>query len=150
MKTLLAIALFSLPTLSHGAGPACAFGETTSDLEKAFAARGAKIWYRHDHVSLSRPERLGGLTKQEKELIGEVAGTGNSLSQTLKDFSESDGYLTYFGHGTNNREFVIVASYPGDNEFGAIYEIQRNGENLKVLGIAAAISDSDLMDCQVH
>lgn len=134
---------------------ACAFGESTGDLDEMLELRtGApgKIWYKGEHVSLHNAHRLNGLSSTEKKMILMVAVTdGASDEESLKDFASADGYITYFSHNSLDREFAIVASYPGDNEFGQIIEIKklrRNGE-YKILSTVAVISDGDLEDCQV-
>ncbi len=135
---------------------ACAFGESTGDLDEhlelATGAKG-KIWYKGEHLSLSKKERLSGLSSAEKKMILMAVSLGSDQTdeETLADFSSSDGYITYFSHNSLDREFAIVASYPGDNEFGQIIEIKklrRNGE-YKILSTVAVISDGDLEDCIV-
>lgn len=135
---------------------ACAFGESTGDLSDMLEARTGtpgKIWYKGEHVSLHNEHRINGLSSTEKKMILMAVSLGDDQTEeeTLKDFSSSDGYITYFSHNSLDREFAIVASYPGDNEFGQIIEIKklkRNGE-YKILRTAAVISDGDLEDCQV-
>ncbi len=160
-NTILAALALALPSLSFAAQQpvppqACAFGETTGDLndhlELATGSSG-KIWYKGEHLSLHRTERLGGLSRAERTMILMAANHDESRpeKETLEDFSSSDGYITYFVHNSLNREFAIVASYPGDNEFGAIIEIKklrRNGE-YEILNLAAVISDGDLENCLV-
>jgi|GEM_PF-3141586 len=139
----------------EAARKACAFGESTGDLDEHLSlASGSKgkIWYKGEHLSLSKKERLSGLSSAERKMILlAVHGENQSDDETLADFSSSEGYITYFSHNSLNREFAIVASYPGDNEFGVILEIkklQRRGE-FTVLTVAAVISDGDLEDCKV-
>lgn len=135
---------------------ACAFGESTADLDEMLELKtGApgKIWYKGEHLSLSKKERLNGLSSTEKKMILMAVSLGGNQTEeeTLADFASSEGYITYFSHNSNGREFAIVASYPGDNEFGQILEIKslrRRGE-YKILSPVAVISDGDLEDCVV-
>ena len=140
----------------EAARKACAFGESTADLDEHLElATGApgKIWYKGEHLSLSKKERLSGLSSAERKMILMAVSLGSNQTdeETLADFSSSDGYITYFSHNSLDREFAIVASYPGDNEFGQIIEIKklrRNGD-YKILSTVAVISDGDLEDCTV-
>lgn len=167
MKTLLVLAAlisFTATTFAadrpsraerEAARKACAFGESTADLDEMLELKtGApgKIWYKGEHLSLSKKERLSGLSSAERKMISlAVTSENQTEEELLADFSSSDGYITYFSHNSLDREFAIVASYPGDNEFGAILEIkklQRRGE-YTILNVVAVISDGDLEDCHV-
>lgn len=167
MKNLLLVTLaLTLPLSSFAASKptraereaqrkACAFGESTADLDEMLEARTGtpgKIWYKGEHLSLSKKERLSGLSSTERKMILMAAASdGASEEETLSDFQSAEGYITYFSHNSLDREFAIVASYPGDNEFGQIIEIKtlkRRGE-FKILSTVAVISDGDLEDCQV-
>lgn len=134
---------------------ACAFGETTADLtEQLELATGhpSKIWYKGEHLSLSKKERLNGLSAYERKMIMMVINRdGRNEEEALQDFSSSDGYITYFSHISNSREFAMVASFPGDNEYGAIVELKQlhhRGE-FSVIHVVAVISDGDLDGCKV-
>lgn len=79
---------------------------------------------------------------------GQVQG----VREALLGFAGSDGYISYFSHNSNNRQFAIVASYPGDNEFGLVLEISgANSRNKtpQIVDVAAVIVDGDLEDCKV-
>lgn len=134
----------------------CAFGETTADLSDRLEETGkGKALYKGEHLSLHKEVRLGGLTQFEKKMILEVMGETGSIKQgeeALKAFSKADGYITYFQHNSNGREFAQVASYPGDNEFGMIFEIKRleRKNDYTIYSVAAVISDGDIVDCVVE
>lgn len=160
MKTLLTLAMLTLtlPTLAHAAKKAaCAFGETTHHLTEMFEQKDeGKRFYRNEFVQASPRQRLGGLSASEKKMIlfvnGEEHATGNKAKELLNNFADSDGSITIFAENEGEREFALVSSYPGDNEFGMILEIARTGKgraSYKILDIAASISDGDLVDCQV-
>ena len=155
---LILMAFIALPAFAQAAPKAktyCSFGETTGELAEKMEMTKGKIWYKGEHVSLHKKERLNGLSKFEKRMIVLAMGERNSkdsVQEILESFQSADGYITYFSHNSDDREFAIVASYPGDNEFGVIFEIKRlkRGQDYKVLTVAAAISDGDLVDCQVE
>lgn len=161
MKTVFAllIAALALPSFAEAARkprPVCLFGDSTADLSDKLEAKGNdKILFEGELLSFSKPSRLKGLSKAEKELIvqaqGETAfGGKGTQQQILEAFVSAEGYMHYFSHN-DGREFVSVASYPGDNEFGLIFEIKsgRGRGEFEVLDVAAVISDSDLEDCKV-
>lgn len=146
MKYLLILALAALPPASQAAE--CAFGETTGDLRDHFELPlGERTWFRGEDLSLSNEQRLNGLNDAEKEMI--LLASGIELSD-LAGFSGDDGYITYFGHNSDRREFAIVASYPGDNEYGAIVQVTNPGrKDMKIVGVVAKIGDGDFFDCKV-
>ncbi len=161
MKTLIALLAFSVSASAFAAKPVsavkqCAFGESTADLSEMLDYEGkGKVWYKTEEISITRPERIKGLTKFERELIFMAKGVADNKAEqkeALEDFAGSDGYLTYFSHNSNDRQFVQVGSYPGDNEFGAIIEIKGNSfrNDYEIVNFAAIISDGDLEDCQVE
>lgn len=149
--TLLVMSLGSVAL----AEPVCLFGQDTGELTDNFdleTGAGKKVWYKHEDISLSNPDRINGLSKLEKQMVASTLESyrGDTEEELLADFSSADGYLTYFAHGFSNREFVIVASYPGDNEYGKILEIKRDRTRLvKVIGVAANIGDGEITDCGV-
>jgi hypothetical protein len=155
MKSLLLIltASFSMTSLAQAADNQCAFGEETWELkEELKSEETGKVWYAGEFVSLDRPERLKGLTKFERELILTTAGAdAKDAKQALLDFQSSDGYIQYFHPNADRRFFAMVASYPGDNEFGLIYELEEVSRgNFKVLDVVGVISDSFVEDCKVN
>lgn len=147
----LKIAILALTSL-FAAGYAHAdmdFGQTTFELEEKFEApRGQHEFYKGETFSLSKPIRLGGLFPYEKEAIALAlrlsGGQAASLEEQLKDFSMTDGYLTYFSHEPSGRQFVQVGHYPGDNEYGAIVEISVQPEGTRILGVVSKISDGEI------
>lgn len=154
MKSLiLAIAAtLALTSFAHAADEQCAFGEETWQLKDELESEETgKIFYGGDYVSLSRPERINGLTKFERELILIVAGAGqNEAEEALLGFQSADGYIQYFQPNADRRQFVMVASYPGDNEFGKIFEIKQKGRGpFEIVDVVAVIADSFLEDCKI-
>lgn len=163
MKMLiLALTLLFTPALGHAAD-VCAFGEATHELSEMLKAETSdeKIWYQGEHLSVHNWQRYKGLTKLERQMImiaqgGAADGRDSDKDfdpkEAVQDFIRNEGYITYFRHDSNDREFAIVASYPGDNEYGVVIEIvtlKRRSE-FKILKIAATISDGDFMDCVVN
>jgi hypothetical protein len=154
---LLALAL-TLPNFAHANNPVkgCAFGENTSALNEMLdkAGRG-KIFYKGEQLSFPNMQRLQGITHTEREMIllaQENTTPGNlSDEKKLEYFVTSEGYITYFQHN-DGREFAMVGSFPGDNEFGLVLEIKslKRKSEYKILSIAALISDGDLTDCTVE
>ncbi len=131
----------------------CAFGESTWQLKEAMESNeSGRAWYQQEHISLQNPQRLKGLTAFEREMI--LFTLSPEIGQEegdLQGFSDADGYITYFIPNVGNRLFAIIASYPGDNEYGYIVEIQQ-GRNTapKFLGPVAVITDGDFEDCKVQ
>lgn len=85
------------------------------------------------------------------EAIAEATGANEqSEEENLADFSKGDGYIRYFHH-LDGRKFAAVASFPGDNEFGLIFEIKqlKNRAEQRILRRVARIEDGDLSDCTV-
>jgi hypothetical protein len=134
----------------------CAFGQSSADLQDRLDETGkGKALYQIEHISLHRPERINGLSAFEKQMIMEAVTTAEGKKQSqaelLNDFSSADGYITYFQHNSNGREFAAVASFPGDNEFGLIFEIKQLKRGAyQIVQVAAVISDGDLEDCVVE
>ena len=160
MKTiylLLAVAAFAAPAISNAATSSkkCAFGESTGDLKDELDSNASgKQWYESEHISLSSAQRLQGLTQVEKKMIQYATGGTGPLQRDLEEFVSSDGYITYFSHNSNGREFALVASYPGDNEYGSVVEIKtsRRGsrDGMRVIGTAAVVTDGDFENCKVN
>lgn len=137
----------------------CMFGESTADLQEQLKYEGkGKTLYQVEHLSLHKPARLGGLTETEKKMIliamaQTAQGNQGSEQEILEAFSKADGYITYFQHNrSEGGEFAQVASFPGDNEFGVILQIQElhRKQDYTILRTAAEISDGDIDKCQVE
>lgn len=153
MKVQLAILMLAILPAFAQAADTCAFGETTGDLDEMLDYQGkGKIWYQGEQLTFGKPERINGLTTLEKEMILTVAGEDSKdeakKKEAIEDFIGADGYITYFNHNSNDRSFIIVASYPGDNEYGMIFEVKKS-KKVETFSIAAVISDGDLEDCKV-
>lgn len=164
MKIQIALLALSLTASSFAFGASakptvkeCAFGESSADLSEMLdsKARG-KIWYRGEHLSVHSKQRLQGLTHREKEMIliaqGSTASAKDSDEERLESFASAEGYIAYFQHNSNGRNFVMVGSFPGDNEFGVVLELLdlRRGRDVKILRTVAVIEDGDLADCTVE
>jgi hypothetical protein len=147
---LLAFAtIFALPA----AHADCNFGRNTWDLETKFEAPTAEHeFYQGETFSLSKPVRLGGLYPHEKQMIEAAmnaeAGDAATPEERLQEFSMTDGYLRYFSHAPSGRQFVQVAHFPGDNEYGTIFEIRVLPSGTEIVGAVAKIQDGDFTDCQ--
>ncbi len=139
---------------------ACAFGESTWELKEQIEsdseANPEKIWWEGEHLSLALPQRLGGLSSVEKKMILIAQDDGYSRRMTeqeaFADFSRADGYIQYFHHNSNGKLYAIVASYPGDNEYGVILEVQGDSYSREVsaiVGKVAVVGDGDLYECKV-
>ncbi len=132
----------------------CAFGESTWDLGQELESEDSgKVWYQSEHVSLSNPQRLKGLTDLEREMILSSLheNDGGNADQVLLDFGSADGYIQYFSSNKDRRFFALVASYPGDNEFGVIYEMTKDSlDTAQVLRTVAVVSDGDFEECQIQ
>ena len=139
---LAATLLMTGPVFAEGD---CVFGQTTFDLEEKFEApRGQHEFYKGETISLSKPVRLGGLYNHEKQLIGlamQAEGDMTALEEQLKEFSMTDGYITYFSHAPTGRQFAQIAHFPGDNEYGVVVEIRVQPEGTEILGVVALIQD---------
>ncbi len=120
------------------------FGTSTWDLEEKFEApREEHEFYKGETFSLSKPARLGGLEAFEKTLIEKVMSgePGSTGEDKLKEFSQADGYLTYFSHKPSGRQFIQAGYFPGDNEYGLVAEIKVSEAGTEVSGIIAKIID---------
>ncbi|MGE0631921.1 MAG: hypothetical protein AB7O96_05910 [Pseudobdellovibrionaceae bacterium] len=157
MKIQLAALMLTLsvPFFSQ-AEEVCAFGSGSYDLrEELDSEADKKEWYAGEHLSVGSEVRLKGLTSTEKRmiLISQDAAFENKAKQAevLKDFASNEGYIRYFSANSSDREFVMVGSFPGDNEFGVILEIKRLQRNTdyKILSTVAVISDGDFEECKV-
>lgn len=165
MKILIAISALIL-TFAHVAQAKaskqiknCAFGESSYDLKQMLKYEGKnKVFYESEHLSLSRPERLLGLNETERLMIQLAMKDSGSQFENQKEmlegFQKSEGYITYFSHNSNGREFAIVASYPGDNEYGLVIElntVDNSDFNRQIIvGVSASIQDGDIYDCAVE
>lgn len=137
----------------------CMFGESTADLKDQLKYEGkGKALYEVEHLSLHRQVRIHGLTATEKKMIliamaQTAAGSQGTEQEVLESFSKADGYITYFQHNRSEAgEFVQVASFPGDNEFGVIFQIKdlHRKNEYTILSTAAEIHDGDIEKCQVE
>lgn len=130
----------------------CAFGATTGDLEEMLIdSANPKVWYEGDHFNLNQRQRIEGLKRDEKRILLDVLG-GNydSENEAFEEIARSEGYMTFFSHANNGKDYVLVGHYPGDNEFGAIVEVTKGpDEDLKIRGWVAVINDGDIDDCKV-
>lgn len=129
MKTLIAI-LF-LISFNSFAVDICQFEETP---EFHDALKAAKI----KSVRTARAK----FTSVEKQLIHKTVTRqdwlkGNSVEQSLEDFGGSaDGEIKYYT--IEGKQFILVHYWPGDNEYGAYFMLNKNGSHKLI----AEISDS--------
>lgn len=141
----------ALTSFAH-ADNQCAFGEETWELKDQLDSEDSgKLWYDGGMVSLDKPERIKGLTKFERSLILAVSSEEEGCEkQALLSFQAADGYLRYFQPNSDRRTFVMVASYPGDNEYGQVFEIAKdaNGRE-RIVEVSALIGDSFFSECKV-
>lgn len=148
-KILIAVVSVFMSTLANAD---CYFGNTTWELEEKFEApRERHEFYKGETLSLSKEVRLGGLHAYERQLISLAMRGGDVTSPAdLKEFSRTDGYLTYFSHAPSGRQFVQVGHYPGDNEYGAIVEITVSPAGANILGVVAEIADGEISECRIR
>ena len=151
MKMQMGLLFLTFIFVGHAAVAESAFGQSTWDLEGKFEApREQHEFYKGETISLSKPVRLGGLYPYEQHLI-EMAmvawGDATGLNEKLKEFSMTDGYLTYFSHRPTGRQFVQIGHFPGDNEFGLIVEIRVTEAGTDIVGEVAKIEDGQFKDC---
>jgi hypothetical protein len=140
----------------------CLFGEQTADafdLEYGnprvlaeMKARGLKV---EESISPITPEVLDVVSSEAIELFlrGEFRHqpSKTELAQAWEDFRSSDGYVRYITkHGNTEYGYISVGSYPGDNEYGAVYVIIPLEDGLVDLRKVADISDSFFENCTVR
>lgn len=155
---MIAMMTFSFASLAQAKTVNCMFGESTGDLRDQLKYEGKnKALYEVEHLSLHKKVRLGGITEQEKKMIliamaQTAAGNQGSDQELLEAFSSAEGYITYFQHNrADGGHYAAVASFPGDNEFGIIFQIKDlNRGNYTILRTAAEIEDGDIAKCQVE
>ena len=154
MKSLiLALAAnLSMASLAH-AEAQCAFGESSWQLKEEMESDASgKLWYQGEHLDLTSPQRLKGLSQLEREMVlasYTIDGDSKTEKEQLLDFVSSDGYITYFTPNSDRRQFAMVASYPGDNEYGMVYEIRQGPVDALVAVPVAEIADGDFYECKV-
>jgi hypothetical protein len=157
MKTVIwTLTVFSILTLISAAEARsirpvsqCLFGESYGDIEEMKDAQGELLFRTGESLSINET-RLKGLTAKEKELIIQMAGQdGGREQEVLKDFISAEGHIEYFIYQPDYREFVAVYSYPGDNQYGMIFEVKRDDRTGKRTGyqVVVVIGDGDLEDC---
>jgi hypothetical protein len=151
MKMQIALLVVSTIFMVPAAVAESAFGQNTWDLEGKFEApRDQHEFFKGETISLSKPIRLAGLYPYEIHLIEMAMASGKDvtgLNEKLKEFSMTDGYLTYFSHRPTGRQFVQVGHFPGDNEFGLIVEISVSEAGTEIVGPVAKIKDGQFTDC---
>lgn len=140
----------------------CLLGETSGDWSEMKDANGDSLFLDGEMISLFKEIRVSGLTDFEKDLIHETVGRTDfegkplSLKEALDIFSDvpwrsNAGYLSYFRYRPTYRQFVAIAHYPGDNEYGKIFEIKADPVTKELVFEAVAnIEDGDLYDCKVR
>ncbi|KYG67003.1 hypothetical protein AZI86_08255 [Bdellovibrio bacteriovorus] len=153
MKALILVLTTTLTMTSFAhADNQCAFGEDSWELKEEITSEASgKLWYHGETIELSSPQRLKGLTDLERQMIIDSYSIGEpeSESEQLLDFVKSDGYITYFTPNSYRRQFAIVASYPGDNEYGVIFEIRQGPKDALIAIPVATIGDGELGHCKV-
>lgn len=133
----------------------CLFGATTADLAEKLDEQGRNhALFKGEFLSVHSEDRARGLSALEREMVLAVVTRNGELPTpswelAAADFTSHDGYLQYFSHDTNGRRWVIVAAYPGDNEYGYVFEIFENAFGETVFEVAAGISDGDFTQCLV-
>lgn len=133
MKFALLLALFI--TTNVFAVDICQF-EETSDFRDSIESQGLKA------VKLTTNSKK--FTSVEKHLVHKTV----TLQDYLKDLSQveavqefADGEIEYFNFEGN--KIILVHYWPGDNEYGAFFKINKNG-SFKLL---ATVSDS-FIECK--
>jgi hypothetical protein len=138
MKYLFTILL--LLTANAYALDLCSY-EETSDLQDAFESQGIKP------VKTSSNHQK--FTSVERHLIHKTVSlqdwrTNTDVSESLQDFGDyyngkpgsNAGEILYYN--IDGKRFILVHYWPGDNEYGAFFAINKNG-SFKLL---AEITDS--------
>jgi hypothetical protein len=70
---------------------------------------------------------------------------GSSLEDALRAFSNSDGRIVYYD--IEDKTFAFAQYYPGDNEYGALYEVKAKGKG--AFKLLAKVEDGDIF-CYMH
>ncbi len=154
----LTIAGFNVNT-AQAAG--CLFGEQTSDFDTedgvpAVLARFKTLGIRIQKAdSIQASDVLDEVTDDAIDLmISEELGSERRNKEKRKaywnDFFESDGYVQYFTKKNGEVVYISVASYPGDNEYGAIFKLIPFEDGLYSLEKVADIGDSFIENCRVR
>jgi hypothetical protein len=156
---MIAMMTLSFASIAQAKAVNCMFGESTGDLRDQLKSEGkGKALYEVEHLSLHRKVRINGLTETEKKMVliamaQTAQGNQGTELELLEAFSKADGYITYFQHNrSEGGEFAAVASFPGDNEFGVIFQIEElhRKQEYTILRTAAEIEDGDIANCQVE
>lgn len=128
MKTLIAILfIFSFNAF---AVDICKFEETFEFHDALKASKIKTLRIAKDHKKY---------TSVEKQLIHKTVTRqdwlkGNSAEQSLEEFG--DGEIRYYN--IEGRQFILVHYWPGDNEYGAYFMVNKNGS----FKLVAEIGDS--------
>ena len=152
LPVLIFVLICSFLTAQAGASE-CAFGRSTADLAELLDYQSQpKVWVLGQHISLHSRAQIESLSQPQRRLLLDVlGGKYDSENEALDQISGSEGYMTFFSNMTTRKDYALIASFPGDNEFGAIVEIKyESNDDIKILNWAAVVTDGDLEDCKVH
>ncbi len=134
MKTFLLIVL--LFTTNAFAFEPCSYPDTWSFFEDL------KAQSKTATIISKNPKKFRFIEKQMIHLTVTLQDwlSGSSKAEALEMFTEgsSDGEIQYFDF--NGRRIALVRYWPGDNEFGAFFEMKNSAFQL-----LAEIRDSDIV-----
>jgi hypothetical protein len=162
LKMVVGFAVVLIGAVNSASAESCLFGEQTADafdLEYGnprvlaeMKARGLKV---EESISPVTPEVLDDVSSEAIDLFlrGQFRSkpSKTELAQAWEDFRSSDGYVQYITkHGSTEYGYISVGSYPGDNEYGAVYVIIPLGDGLVDLRKVADIGDSFFENCTVR
>jgi hypothetical protein len=154
------IAAFAITSSSFAGG--CLFGEQTNDgfdwedgnseVIAEMKSRGLKA---QESVAVHVGTPLDDLTTDAIDLmIRQELPPRPSKAEVARywdDFRNSDGYYQFITKdGVLEYGYIVVASYPGDNQYGAVFAIIPLEDGIYDLRKVADISDSFLENCIVR
>ena len=135
MKYMIAAIVMAFCPMAHGA--ACLFGETTQELAEAFAVR------LQEELT---PEQIRTADRDTQIQIIKATKTRNLAAAMAAVRHSEDGTVNvkHFTGATLPADFyTMITYYPGGNEYGAIFEVERSYP-------VARIGDGDIYDCRVN
>ena len=134
MKYLLLLSL--LFTQAALAFDVCSYS-TTWDMNDDLDAKGI--------VSSKTSEEEGRFTFNEKKMVHLTITLqnylqGSSLEDALRIFAKNEGRIVYYN--IEEKTFAFAQYFPGDNEYGAFYEVKAKGKG--AFKLLAKVEDGDI------
>lgn len=156
-RIFLSLSLFLSMSVARADSNACAFGEYSDSYLTLVDSEGYGLFRLNERIFLSA-NRVKSLTAFEKTAIFQEVQdytqqfghleAPKTEKEAVERLAGEDGYISHFSHANNTQDFIVVASYPGDNEYGTIYKVDfaPNG-NDQVLTKVANIGDGEIYNC---